>query len=82
MVISSVGRHGKFILKIGDFSVVEFYSIVCLAIVAGFAIVLLLTAWLSADKERGIIKQIWDTYFGGDNDREYPPELRKPPDKD
>lgn len=83
-ILSRYGRfpNGKFALTIGDFNVVEFYGLICLASLAGLAIALLIAARLSEDKEQGILKQIWNTYFGGDNDREYPDDLKKPPDKD
>jgi hypothetical protein len=35
------------------------------------AVIFLLAARLSEDKEAGILKQMWRTYFGGD-ERDYP----------
>lgn len=69
-------------MEIFGVDIFGFYGLVCLAIVACLSIVLLIAAQLSEDKEHGIIKQMWETYFGGDENREYPTELRKPPDKD
>lgn len=69
-------------MEIVGINIFEFYGLVCLAILGSFAIILLIAAWLSEDKEQGILKQVWNTYFGGDDDREYPDALQKPPDKD
>ncbi len=69
-------------MEIFGINVFSLYGLACLGVVGCLAIVLLIAAQLSEDKEQGIIKQMWNTYFGGDHNREYPAELRKPPDKD
>lgn len=74
--------NGLILLELFGIDVFEFYGLVCLAVLGSLAIVLLIAARFSEDKSQGIIKQVWNTYFGGDDDREYPAELRKPPDKD
>lgn len=41
-----------------------FAAMVVLIFVLCVAVALLITAWLSDDKETGVLRQMWQTFFG------------------
>lgn len=45
-----------------------FAALVVLIFVLCVASALLVTAWLSDDKESGVLRQIWQTFFGQKKD--------------
>jgi len=51
----------------GDFPVWQFIVIFIGLFGICFGIILLLASSLSEDKERGIIRQLWEAYFGNSN---------------
>jgi hypothetical protein len=53
-------------VDIGGGFIVEFFLYVIAFIVISMGVVLLITAWLSDDKEQSILKQMWHTYFASD----------------